>query len=199
MRRIQEHSSQESWQTLALMSILKQIFIFSLLPISFLSLLLFLIPTNHHPHHHQNHFSPLSNPFPPPPKLAYFISGTNNDGPRIFRLLQTIYHPRNYYLLHLDQLASSKQRDQLAKMVGSVQIFVEAGNVQVVKRANHVNEEGSSPLALVLHGAAILLRWKNDWDWFVNLAASDYPLIPQDGMTAEFDFLRLVLFILLQS
>lgn len=74
-----------------------------------------------------------------------------------------------------------------------MQIFVEAGNVQAVKRANHVNEEGSSPLALVLHGAAILLRWKNDWDWFVNLAASDYPLIPQDGMTAEFDFLRLVL------
>ncbi|KAK4371445.1 hypothetical protein RND71_010920 [Anisodus tanguticus] len=40
---------------------------------------------------------------------------------------------------------------------------------------------GSSALGLVLHGAAVLLKWKNDWDWFVNLDASDYPFIKQDG------------------
>ncbi|MCD7463016.1 hypothetical protein HAX54_049793 [Datura stramonium] len=37
--------------------------------------------------------------------------------------------------------------------------------------------------------AAVLLKWKNDWDWFVNLDASDYPLIPQD------DFLHILSFV----
>ncbi|KAL3523774.1 hypothetical protein ACH5RR_016608 [Cinchona calisaya] len=172
------------------MSILmKQILLFSLLPISLLSLLLLFRLPNHHHHIQHDPFSPLSNPFPPPPKIAYFISGTNNDGPRIFRLLQATYHPRNYYLLHLDRFASDKQRDQLARMVTSVQIFVVGGNVNVIEKSNPVNEEGSSPLALNLHAAAILLRWRKDWDWFVNLAASDYPLIPQD------DFLHILSFL----
>ncbi|XP_027104535.1 beta-glucuronosyltransferase GlcAT14A [Coffea arabica] len=161
----------------------KQIPLFTVLPLSLLSLfLLFRLLANHQPHR----FSQLPKPFPPPPKVAYFISGTNNDGPRIFRLLQATYHPRNYYLLHLDRRASDKQRDRLARIVGSVEIFVAAGNVNVMKKSNPVNEEGSSPLALILHGAAILSRWKKDWDWFVNLAASDYPLIPQD------DFLHIL-------
>lgn len=67
-------------------------------------------------------------------------------------------------------------------MVDSVEVFSAADNVKVVGKADAVNGDGSSPLALVLHGAAVLLRWRNDWDWFVNLDASDYPLIPQDGI-----------------
>ncbi|VFQ81241.1 unnamed protein product [Cuscuta campestris] len=116
----------------------------------------------------------------PPPRIAYFVSGTNNDGSRIFRLVLAAYHPRNYYLLHLDQAASGRQRDELALMVDSVQVFAAADNVKVVGKADAVNCDGSSPLALVLHGAAVLLRWRNDWDWFINLDAYDYPVIPQD-------------------
>ncbi|MCD7460246.1 hypothetical protein HAX54_043146 [Datura stramonium] len=44
------------------------------------------------------------------PRLAYLISGTKNDGLRIKRLLQAVYHPRNYYLLHLDLEASDSER-----------------------------------------------------------------------------------------
>ncbi|KAM3281079.1 beta-glucuronosyltransferase GlcAT14B [Capsicum chacoense] len=168
---------------------LKQILLFSLLPLSFFCLLLPL----HHFHYHthtQTHF-PHNPTYPNPftPRIAYFITGTKNDGPRIFRLLQAIYHPRNYYLLHLDQFASSKQRVQLALLVSSVDVFVAAANVNVVEKADAVNEEGSSALSLVLHGAAVLLKWKMDWDWFVNLHASDYPLIPQD------DFLQIMSFV----
>ncbi|KAF5959467.1 hypothetical protein HYC85_000676 [Camellia sinensis] len=158
--------------------------LFSLLFISLLSLLLFLLPpppSSHH-HHHHHHFSLPSSTstFPPPPKIAYFISGTDNDGGRIFRLLKAIYHPRNHYLLHLDRRSSKDQREELARMVASVPVFVDADNVNVIERANSVREEGPSSLALVLHGAAILLRSRRDWDWFVNLDASDYPLISQD-------------------
>ncbi|TMW96686.1 hypothetical protein EJD97_006987 [Solanum chilense] len=170
---------------------LKQILLFSL-PLIFLFCL--LLPLHHfHTHTHtQTHFPhnpTFSNPFSPPPRIAYFISGTKNDGSRIFRLLQAVYHPRNYYLLHLDQFASPKQRLQLALKVGSVDVFVAAENVNVIEKADAVNEEGSSALGLVLHGAAVLLKWKMDWDWFVNLDASDYPLIPQD------DFLHILSFV----
>lgn len=36
-------------------------------------------------------------------------------------------------------------------------------------------------VANTLHAAAILLREGGDWDWFINLSASDYPLVTQDG------------------
>lgn len=39
-------------------------------------------------------------------------------------------------------------------------------------------------LATTLHAMAILLRTCK-WDWFINLSASDYPLVTQDGMVSE--------------
>lgn len=36
-------------------------------------------------------------------------------------------------------------------------------------------------VANTLHAAAVLLREGGDWDWFINLSASDYPLVTQDG------------------
>jgi hypothetical protein len=36
-------------------------------------------------------------------------------------------------------------------------------------------------IACTLHAIAILLKQAKDWDWFVNLSASDYPLVSQDG------------------
>lgn len=36
-------------------------------------------------------------------------------------------------------------------------------------------------VANTLHAAAILLREGGDWDWFINLSATDYPLVTQDG------------------
>uniref|UniRef100_A0A5B7B493 Putative xylosyltransferase-like isoform X1 n=1 Tax=Davidia involucrata TaxID=16924 RepID=A0A5B7B493_DAVIN len=171
------------------MANIKQILIFSLFSISLLSLILLLLYSPPTLHRHFFRASNLANPFPPLPKIAYFISGTGNDGPRITRLLLATYHPRNYYLLHLDHRASKEQRDQLASTVRSVEAFVAADNVRVIEKANWVNGEGSTPLALVLHGAAILLRCDKDWDWFVNLDASDYPLLPQD------DFLHILSFV----
>ncbi|CAL5398119.1 unnamed protein product [Camellia sinensis] len=119
--------------------------------------------------HHHHHFSLPSNlpssstTFPPPPKIAYFISGTDDDGARFFRLLKAIYHPRNHYLLHLDGRSSKDQRDELARLVGSVPVFVDADNVNVIERANSVREERPSSLALVLHGGAIMWRSRRDW------------------------------------
>ncbi|KAK9126901.1 hypothetical protein Scep_015747 [Stephania cephalantha] len=132
----------------------------------------------------------LPNPLDaPPPRVAYFISGSNGDGARIKRLLYAVYHPRNQYLLHLDLRASQDQREDLAVWAKSVEVFVAAKNVGVVGKADAVNLDGSTPIAAVLHGAAILLRWCHGWDWFVNLGPSDYPIITQDDFLHVLSFL----------
>ena len=44
-------------------------------------------------------------------------------------------------------------------------------------------------VANTLHAAAILLRESSDWDWFINLSASDYPLVTQDDLLHTFSYL----------
>lgn len=46
-----------------------------------------------------------------------------------------------------------------------------------------VDGEGLTMLASTLHGAVILIKKAKDWDWFINLSSSYYPLMPQDGIT----------------
>lgn len=85
-------------------------------------------------------------------------------------------------MLHLDQSASQKERDKLALYVQGVKVFWAAQNVNVVGKSDVVSSKGSSFLSAVLHGAAILLKLCEDWDWFVNLSVNDYPLVTQDDL-----------------
>lgn len=116
------------------------------------------------------------------PRLAYLISGTKGDSARVKRVLQAVYHPMNYYLLHLDLEASDSERLELAKYVKSENIMRGFKNVMVIGKANLVTYKGPTMIASTLHAVAILLKQAKDWDWFINLSASDYPLMPQDGM-----------------
>lgn len=116
------------------------------------------------------------------PKLAYLISGTKGDSHRMKRVLQAIYHPNNQYILHLDLEAPPKERIDLARYVKLHSTFVEVGNVDVIGKANLVTYRGPTMTACTLHAAAILLKKGSEWDWFINLSASDYPLVTQDGI-----------------
>lgn len=122
-----------------------------------------------------NSISDTANNLPEVPRFAYFITGTRGDGVRLHRLLRAVYHPRNYYLLHLDLEASDAERVDLAKN------FKEVNNVMVVGKANLVTSKGPTMIACMLHAIALLLKQGKDWNWFINLSASDYPLMPQDG------------------
>jgi hypothetical protein len=53
-----------------------------------------------------------------------------------------------------------------------------------VPGSNSQSDRGPTMIATTLHGAAILLKRSKEWDWFINLSASDYPLVTQDGMSA---------------
>lgn len=120
------------------------------------------------------------------PRLAYLITGTKDDGARAKRLLQAVYHPRNYYLIHLDLEAPESERLELARYVKSEGVAREFGNVMVIGDADLVTSKGPTMIASTLHAIAVLLKRAEDWDWFINLSASDYPLLPQDGWFVVF-------------
>ncbi|KAF2306289.1 hypothetical protein GH714_016299 [Hevea brasiliensis] len=72
-------------------------------------------------------------------------------------------------------------RLELAKYVKSEGVIGVFGNVMVIGKADLVTYKGPTMIASTLHAIAILLKQAGDWDWFVNLSASDYPLMRQDG------------------
>ncbi|OAY29854.1 beta-glucuronosyltransferase GlcAT14A [Manihot esculenta] len=131
---------------------------------------------------------PVSN-LPPPPRFAYLISGSAGDGNMLKRTLQALYHPNNRYVVHLDRESSSEERLDLHNYVRDNPIFVKFGNVQMITKANLVTYRGPTMVANTLHAAAILLREGGDWDWFINLSASDYPLVTQDDLLHTFSYL----------
>ncbi|CAH9050355.1 unnamed protein product [Cuscuta epithymum] len=132
---------------------------------------------------------PKSGSFPELPRLAYLISGSQGDVGRLKRLLGALYHPRNYYLLHLDLEASDGERMELARFAKSDVVTREFRNVMVVGKADLVTYRGPSMMASTLHAVAILLKKAKNWDWFINLSASDYPLMPQDDILHIFSYL----------
>ncbi|KAL3525974.1 hypothetical protein ACH5RR_014346 [Cinchona calisaya] len=131
---------------------------------------------------------PISSP-PPPPRFAYLISGSAGDGNMLKRTLQALYHPNNQYVVHLDAESSPEERLDLQNFVGGHQIFEKFKNVRMITRANLVTYRGPTMVANTLHAASILLKEGGDWDWFINLSASDYPLVTQDDLLHTFSYL----------
>ena len=124
---------------------------------------------------------------PYPVTFAYLISASRGDAKRLTRVLKALYHPGNYYLIHVDADAPEKEHREIAEFVSSDPVFGLVGNVWIVGKPNLVTYRGPTMLATTLHAMAILLRTCK-WDWFINLSASDYPLVTQDGMVSGLFF-----------
>jgi len=118
---------------------------------------------------------------PYPVTFAYLISASKGDVGRLTRVLRALYHPGNYYLIHMDYGAPESEHEEVAKFVSSEPVFGQVGNVWIVGKPNLVTYRGPTMLATTLHAISMLLRVAK-WDWFINLSASDYPLVTQDGM-----------------
>lgn len=139
------------------------------------------------------HPLPISS-LPPPPRLAYLISGSIGDGFMLRRTLLALYHPYNRYVVHLDAESPAEERLDLLNFVKNHSTFIRFSNVKMITKANLITYRGPTMVANTLHAAAMLLRDGGDWDWFINLSASDYPLVTQDGKCAfSFLFSSLVL------
>ncbi|KAK4344209.1 hypothetical protein RND71_037303 [Anisodus tanguticus] len=130
---------------------------------------------------------PPTRPITTTPRLAYLISGSSGDGESLKRTLKSLYHPLNQYVVHLDLEAPADERLELVNFVEREPLFVKVGNVRVVVRSNLVTYRGPTMVSNTLHAAAILLKEGGEWDWFINLSASDYPLVSQDDLEAPAD------------
>ncbi|XP_059282094.1 beta-glucuronosyltransferase GlcAT14A-like [Lycium ferocissimum] len=139
--------------------------------------------------------SKINQPPPPPaipplPRFAYLVSGSKGDLEKLWRTLQALYHPRNYYAVHLDLESPVQERLELASRVEKDPIFAQVGNVHMITKANMVTYRGPTMVSNTLHACAILLKKYKDWDWFINLSASDYPLVTQDDLIYTFSDLK---------
>ncbi|KAL1203072.1 Beta-glucuronosyltransferase GlcAT14A [Cardamine amara subsp. amara] len=127
---------------------------------------------------------------PPPvqssPRFGYLVSGSRGDLESLWRVLRALYHPRNQYVVHLDLESPAEERLELAKRVREDPVFSDVGNVHMITKANLVTYRGPTMVANTLHACAILLKQSKDWDWFINLSASDYPLVTQDDLIDTF-------------
>ncbi|XP_009758356.1 beta-glucuronosyltransferase GlcAT14A-like [Nicotiana tabacum] len=121
-----------------------------------------------------------------PPRFAYLISGTKGDSHRMMRTLQAVYHPRNQYVLHMDLEAPPRERLNLTMSVKNDPIFRKVENVRVMAQSNLVTYKGPTMIACTLQAISILLKESSKWDWFINLSASDYPLVTQDDLLHVF-------------
>ncbi|KAE8726407.1 Core-2/I-branching beta-1,6-N-acetylglucosaminyltransferase family protein isoform 2 [Hibiscus syriacus] len=133
----------------------------------------------------------LDTPRPPPPgpalpRFAYLVSGSKGDLELLWRTLHALYHPRNEYVVHLDLEAPLEERMALASRIDNHTVFSKVGNVYMITKANMVTYRGPTMVANTLHACAILLKRNKDWDWFINLSASDYPLVTQDDLIYTF-------------
>ncbi|XP_077229307.1 core-2/I-branching beta-1,6-N-acetylglucosaminyltransferase family protein [Tasmannia lanceolata] len=138
--------------------------------------------------------SKFSSAPPPPaghsiPRLAYLVTGSKGDLDRLWRTLRALYHPLNQYVVHLDLESPAAERLELANRVENDSIFVKLGNVHIITKANMVTYRGPTMVANTLHACAVLLKKSKEWDWFINLSASDYPLVTQDDILYTFSSL----------
>ncbi|KAI3673092.1 hypothetical protein L6452_39204 [Arctium lappa] len=119
-----------------------------------LSLIFFLALRSSSPHtisktlSKPNSISHTLNNLPEVHRFAYF------NGDRLDRLIRAVYHPRNYYLLHLELEASDAERLDIAKNVKVLK------NVIVVGKANLVTSKGPTIIACMLHIVALLIILK---------------------------------------
>ncbi|XP_061337094.1 beta-glucuronosyltransferase GlcAT14A-like isoform X2 [Gastrolobium bilobum] len=135
----------------------------------------------------ENKISPAPSPARPAiPRFAYLISGSKGDLEKLWRTLFALYHPLNLYVVHLDLESPLEERLELASRIEGHAVFNKVGNVFVITKANMVTYRGPTMVANTLHACAILLKKSKDWDWFINLSASDYPLVTQDDLLYTF-------------
>lgn len=109
-----------------------------------------------------------------PVPLAFFIQISNSTIALLPRLLVVMWHPDHIYLIHLDEKISTDVRDKLHHAVNSVKLF---NNIHFLP-SDTITYKGVSMLLNTLSAMEYLLHdVSHDWQFFINLSGSDYPLV----------------------
>ncbi|MEN9917975.1 MAG: hypothetical protein RL662_411 [Bacteroidota bacterium] len=126
-----------------------------------------------------------------PIKIAYFIL-VHRFPEQFKRCFKAIYHPNNYYLIHLDKKANKKIHENVSRFL------IDYPNVSILDSEN-VLWGGYSMVQVELNGIKKLLSLYTDWDFFINLSGQDFPLKSQDYIHDYLDKYRKTNFIKIKN
>ncbi|MBU0558016.1 MAG: beta-1,6-N-acetylglucosaminyltransferase [Bacteroidetes bacterium] len=103
--------------------------------------------------------------------IAYFIL-VHRFPEQFKRLFKALYHPENYYLIHLDKKAGIGIYDDIEDFL------TDFPNTYILESENVV-WGGYSMVQVELNGIKYLLNLNINWDFFINLSGQDFPLKSQ--------------------
>lgn len=93
--------------------------------------------------------------------------------PRQFkRLFRAIFHPANYYLVHVDKRSGVGLQTEIQDFLSSF------ANASLLKSQN-TQWAGYSLVDVELRGIEELLKISSEWKFFINLSGQDFPLKSQ--------------------
>lgn len=121
--------------------------------------------------------------------IAYFIQISESTLTLLPRLLKSIWHPKNTYLVHFDMKIPEWQRTH-ARAVLFRKTRKYDSNVHIME-SEMVTYRGISMVLNILSALQVACEKSDDWDFFINVSGSDYPLVSvrnQRALLASEDF-----------
>lgn len=112
-------------------------------------------------------------------KLAYFIMAHKNPQ-QVRRLVDVMYDPNHYYLIHFDQKAAAECHALSRELAASYP------NIYAMPSMN-CWWGGFSLADVVLRAIEYLVPAADDWSMFINVSGQDFPLCSQEAVV---DYLR---------
>lgn len=105
--------------------------------------------------------------------LAFFMQISEANIAFLPRLLVTLWHPQNIYLLHFDTKIPPEKCLWFNTTINSTAKF---SNVYLLP-PEQITYKGVTMLLNTLNAIEFLLSIPLHWDYFINLSGSDYPLV----------------------
>jgi hypothetical protein len=103
--------------------------------------------------------------------IAYLILVHRYPG-QFKRLFRAIYHPANYYLVHVDKRSGVGLQTEIQDFLSGF------ANASLLK-SQSILWGGYSMVDAELRGIEELLKISSEWEFFINLSAQDFPLKSQ--------------------
>eukprot|EP00177_Eucheuma_denticulatum_P000707 GFKZ01001273.1.p1 GENE.GFKZ01001273.1~~GFKZ01001273.1.p1 ORF type:complete len:409 (-),score=61.48 GFKZ01001273.1:1051-2277(-) len=117
-------------------------------------------------------------------KLAFFIQVSHVSLLQVPRLLRSIWHKNNVYVIHFDKKVHQERREQMVALLQEGNMG-RSGNILVMD-SEPVSYAGVSMLVNTLNAIELLLKKDGGWDYFINLSAQDYPLVSPSNLRRLF-------------
>lgn len=106
--------------------------------------------------------------------IAYLIQIVPATMPHLPRLFSRVYHPSNVYGLHFDvKIPQPQVNNMLIRLKAAIPNF--RTNTHLIP-PDVLIYNGVSMVLNTLSAITFLLQVPNEWDFFINLSGSDYPL-----------------------